>query len=331
MNMNDFIKDDIDRRIIDYIQLNFPLVTKPFKAIGEIVNTGEADIIRRIQNLKKQNIIRFIGPILDAQKIGYRTTLIAMTIPDKYLKMVETLIRGHPSISHAYWREHSYNLWITYAVPQYTSMDKEVDNLAQIFKSTDTLSLPAIRVFKRMAYFNTRIMDYDFGPNRATYTYSGDQVRLTGLEKTVLNLLQQDLLLTEQPYNEIANTAGMELEDFLSLCRSLMKRKIVLRYCAAVNHRKIGYAANAMACWKAPVEKLDNIANEIVKMDQVSHCYERNTGERWPYNLYAMFHGRTKAICHDLIDRFSLNNGLKDYLTIFSTHEIKKVRITYRV
>jgi DNA-binding Lrp family transcriptional regulator len=332
IKINKFIKDNIDSRILNYIQLQFPLVSEPFKAIGELMGIGEEETIRRIQNLKQHNIIRFISPVLDAQKLGYQTTLVAMVIPSRYLKVAERVIAGHPSISHAYWREHQYNLWITYAVPQNVSIDKEIDAFSQAVRSTDTLSLPSIRMFKRMAYFNMGIPGYDLSSHKPnTYLYSKGRAHLTSFERAILNLLQQDLPLMPLPYKGIADAAGMELEDFLSSCRSLMHRKIILRYGAAVNHRNIGYHANAMVCWKVPTEKLDNIAREIVKMDQVSHCYERNTGHNWPYNLYTMFHCQTRAICHDLVNRISVNAGLKDYLIIFSTREIKKVRIIYRV
>ena len=61
----------------------------------------------------------------------------------------------------------------------------------------------------------------------------------------------------------------------------------------------------------------------------VSHCYQRPTYPDWPYNLFSMTHGRTKAECEDVLTSISRETGLDEYIVLYSTKEYKKVRVSY--
>ena len=53
----------------------------------------------------------------------------------------------------------------------------------------------------------------------------------------------------------------------------------------------------------------------------------RNPG--WPYNLFSMTHGRSKADCEAVLEAVSHETGLTDYSVLYSTKEYKKTRVTY--
>jgi hypothetical protein len=44
-----------------------------------------------------------------------------------------------------------------------------------------------------------------------------------------------------------------------------------------------------------------------------------------------MIHGHTGEACREIADRVSRDTGLKDYVLLFSTREIKKKRVKYRL
>lgn len=331
--MTDNSIDYITRKLISLLQVDFPLTATPFATMAERLGISETDVIRHIHELKQQDVIRLIGPVLEGRKLGYQTTLVAMSVPAQKLKRAEQIITAHPSVSHAYEREHRFNLWITFSAAAASDMDGEIDRLSAAAGSDETLSLPAIRVFKIGAFFGMGSEDdedEDTIPGKMSKELPGI-VSLTAQEKLVLNILQQDLPLIHMPFTGMAKSAGMPTADFLSICISLLERGILRRYSASINHRKAGYRANAMTCWQAPASKIEKYGNIMAKFKQISHCYERRTYPSWPYNLYTMVHARSHEVCLNLIKEIATSYRLNNYLVLFSTREFKKTRIKYEV
>jgi siroheme decarboxylase len=331
--MADLRTDDADKKLINLLQVDFPLKAEPFTAMGQRLGISEDEVIRRIQQLKAKGIVRLIGPVMEARKLGYQTTLVAMSVPANKLKKAEKTISAQPSVSHAYEREHGLNLWVTFAAPAGADIDSEIAEFAAAAGSSEYFSLPATKLFKIGAYFGMGSDGDDVEemlPGKQSGVIPG-RVALTAQDKAILNILQQDLPLVHEPFNSMAEYAGLKTDDFLACCGALLERGVLRRYSASINHRNAGYGANAMVCWLAPSSVAEKAGNEMARIKQVSHCYERRTNALWPYNLYSMLHARSREICNGLIEELSRRTGLKDYLVLFSTREFKKTRIKYTV
>jgi DNA-binding Lrp family transcriptional regulator len=62
------------------------------------------------------------------------------------------------------------------------------------------------------------------------------------------------------------------------------------------NHYALGYVANGMTVWDVDDARVDELGARIGELAFVSHCYRRpRRRPRWPYNLFAMVHGRSRA------------------------------------
>lgn len=83
-----FTMDDIDRKILDEIQINFPLSPRPLKVLVGRLGLSEKEIGDRIRTLRKSGIIRRIGASLNSRKLGYTSTLCAMKVPEESLEGV---------------------------------------------------------------------------------------------------------------------------------------------------------------------------------------------------------------------------------------------------
>jgi len=156
-------------------------------------------------------------------------------------------------------------------------------------------------------------------------------VKLSATERRVINELQNDLPLVSAPFGEMAARLNMDVAEFLARCQSLVECGVMRRFGASVNHREIGLKANAMVCWVAPPQTVAVAAQKLARLSEVSHCYERKTNPLWQYNLFAMIHGHTREACREIADRVSGETGLKDYVLLFSSREIKKKRVKYLV
>ncbi len=323
---------NIDRKLVELLQTEFPLTRHPYTDVGIGLGISEEEVIAYITQLKTNGVIRQISPVLDARQLGYQPTLVAMRVEATELDKAEQLIIKHPGVSHSYERDHYFNLWFTLATPAGTDTESELEQLTSSIKVEAAFILPAVKVFKIGAYF---AMDGDRQEMAGTVAQPSKalshKVKLSEADRLVINELQQDLPLTRTPFSAMAARLGMDEDYFLARCQSLKRRGIMRRYGVAINHRKAGFAANAMTCWIVPPEKVEAAGQRLASLREVSHCYERKTNPLWHYNLFAMIHGKTKEECLEIVGKVLAETGLTDYVVLFSTREFKKTRIKYLV
>lgn len=329
--MPDIELDEIDRRLLNLLQAEFPLVAEPYAGMGERLGCDGEEVIRRIRRLKAQGVIRQISPVLDARRLGYRSTLAAMGVPASRLETAARLIRQHPGVSHGYERDHRFNFWFTLAVPPETEIGAELERLTAPIGADAVFALPALKLFKIRAYFAMKDGQPPADEEPAAGGELPQRLELSPDDRLIINELQQELPLVSSPFAGMAQRLGMTVDSLLAGCRSLQQRGLMRRYGAAVNHRRAGFKANAMTCWAVPRQQVDAAGRELAALREVSHCYERATNALWPYNVFAMIHGHSQQDCRRVADDISRRTGLREYEMLFSTREFKKERIKYPV
>jgi DNA-binding Lrp family transcriptional regulator len=319
----------LDRRLLGPIQLRFPLERHPYRRLAEDLDTVEREVLAAIARLKEDGLVRQISPVVDARRLGYQSTLVAAEVPEAGLARAESELVDHPGISHAYVRDHKFNLWFTLSLPGGDNVEAEVQRLGSRMGALVAFSLPALKLFKIGAFFGAEGVAEVAGDGKGQEI--PQQVTLSAAERAVINVLQQDLPLASAPFDRMAEEAGMTTVEMLACCQSLIDRRVMRRYGASVNHRRVGLAGNGMACWNVPAASVERVGQQVAAIEAVSHCYERRTNPDWPYNLFAMFHGATPDRCRQTVADASGRLGLADHLVLFSTREIKKTRVRYRV
>ena len=144
------------------------------------------------------------------------------------------------------------------------------------------------------------------------------------LDRRILRELQDGLPIVAEPYAAAAERLGMPVEALLERLAAMLDRREVRRFGASIAHRKAGITANVMCVWRVAAEAMDAFAREAVRFDAITHCYERAAAPEWPYNVYAMIHGRTRAECEAVIRDLCQRTGQSDYVALLSTREFKK-------
>jgi DNA-binding Lrp family transcriptional regulator len=119
----------------------------------------------------------------------------------------------------------------------------------------------------------------------------------------------------------------MTEHSLLELLADWTARGFMRRFAAVLNHRQAGFGGNGMVVWLCPEERIDELGSILAAHQEVSHCYHRPAYPEWPYNLYAMVHGRTREDCESVAVRLGESVGLMDYRILFSTREFKKIRL----
>lgn len=140
--------NDIEKRLLNQIQSDFPTVSKPFKILGAELDISEQEAIAFIKSLKERGIIRRIGAIFDSQKLEYKSTLCAMKVPPHRLDQVAELVSSYPEVTHNYGREHQFNLWFTLIAEDDKRLAEIIEDIKAKTEIDQILNLPAINLFK---------------------------------------------------------------------------------------------------------------------------------------------------------------------------------------
>jgi len=152
---------------------------------------------------------------------------------------------------------------------------------------------------------------------------------LSKLDKNIISLISRDIPLVKEPFRNLSLKLGIKQEALFKKLKFYKKKNLLRKFCASLNHRKIGFGYNAMVVWDIPRERLNKAAGLMVASAQVSHCYQREKAPDWNYNLYSMIHGKSKKECLDVVKDISGKIGCKDYQVLFSSQEYKKTAARY--
>ena len=320
--------DAIDRRLLNLIQKDFPLVARPFAAIGEQLGISEEDVLARARRLKKGGVIRQISAIFDSRRLGYSSTLVTMDIPEEHIDESASRISQHSGVSHNYKRDHSFNLWFTLTLPPGADLEAEVARLSDVAGARRTRVLPALRVFKIGVE-----LDLEQGANVAEKRRPRKQPPQSFAEEDLsyVRVLQQDLPLEPTPFQGWAESLGVSQEEMFAKTKDLEASGVMRRFAAVLRHQKAGFVANGMICWRIPDERLPDLGYRLASYPQVSHCYHRPVYPDWPYNVFSIVHALSREGCEEIARRMSQEIGVDDYVILYSTKEYKKKRVRYYV
>jgi len=146
------------------------------------------------------------------------------------------------------------------------------------------------------------------------------------IDKKLLSCLSHPLNITERPFGLIAAKAGLSEKKLLSVIKAYKRERIIRRFAAVLNHRKIGLRTNALVAWKVEKKKINTTARMLVNFPGISHCYLRTSYPFWPYNIYTMVHAQNRKVCEGIIKSISRRIKIDDYKVLFTVKEFKKAR-----
>jgi DNA-binding Lrp family transcriptional regulator len=336
---------DLDRALVNGFQGGFPVVERPYEPAAAAIReaTGLAvtgpELAARVRTLVEEGTLSRFGALVNADEIGGTATLVATHAPaDRFDEVVEA-INDRREVAHNYEREHPHlNVWFVVSVADADRVPAVLDEI-EAATGQETYDLPKEREYHVGAAFpvdgplaeTEGGLDLsDLGPD----VVPTDRTTLTPAERDLVTEIQGGLAPGETPYRDVADALGADLDWTLRTIKRFEREGKVRRVGAVPNHYALGYSENGMTVWDVPDDAVDEVGPAVAALDFVTHCYRRPRHEGvWPYNLFAMTHGRSEAesearietVRETVCDRTDL--GPAGWDTLFSSRILKKTGI----
>ncbi|HUU48154.1 MAG TPA: Lrp/AsnC family transcriptional regulator [Nitrosopumilaceae archaeon] len=324
--------DEFDKELLNEIQWTFPLVTRPFDAIATKFDTSSEIVKKRLNNLKKEGVLRQLSAIFDTRKLGYTSSLVAMEIEPDKLEHVASQINRHPGVSHNYERDHEFNLWFTLAVPPGSDLKTEIDKFNVLKGIKKVRMLPTLQLFKigvKLDMVDTK--KHEIAPTEEKKEIKNVKFDPTEQDKDFIRELQKDMEIIDEPFVKAANNLGITENELFEKMKEYQEIGVMRRFAAILRHRQVGFTANGMIVWKVPEDKISEVGEKLGSFPQVSHCYERPTYSDWPYNVFSMIHCKTHVEANEMAKTIQDQINVDEYRILFSSREFKKTRVEYFV
>ena len=152
---------------------------------------------------------------------------------------------------------------------------------------------------------------------------------MDNMDKRLIKELQGNIPLGEDPYKALGSMLGIQEEEVVERLVKMKANGQLKRIGVILRHQQSGYNWNAMIVFKVEKHLIEKLGNKLSQSSLISHCYERRPNERWPYNLYAMIHGKEKGEIENFVYKFNKTYGIKIYDILYSQEELKKTSMIY--
>lgn len=150
---------------------------------------------------------------------------------------------------------------------------------------------------------------------------------LDAIDRRIIVATQAGLPLLAEPYAAIAAQLGLQTDEVLQRVAALQADGVIRRIAAVPNHYALGYSANGMSVWNVTDDRIAALGRQVGALDYVSHCYQRPRHlPLWPYNLFAMVHGRGREDVEEKVGAIAdlLGSNCRGHEVLYSKRILKK-------
>jgi len=147
------------------------------------------------------------------------------------------------------------------------------------------------------------------------------------IDRAIVAATEGGLPLTPRPYEAVAAQVGVSAAEVMRRLEALRKSGALRRIGAVPNHYRLGYRANGMTVWDVDDALVDDLGPRVGALPFVSHCYRRPRARPlWPYNLFAMVHGRDRGEAEAYAGQIAalLGDACRAHDILYSTRILKK-------
>jgi DNA-binding Lrp family transcriptional regulator len=309
------ISDPVNSRILAVSEDRIAgFLEDPFAEIARVSGVDLPVVLERIRAMVASGTIRRVRQTLMATNLA-PGALVAWQVPaDRLDAAFDYMVREDPFSGHVVIRSTDaetpgsvYRLWTTLKVPQRFSMVKHCELLQGETGALAFRLMPAKRLFTLgVGHVRRKGMEPGSRSEELGAVLDTNVVELTDAEWRILESLKREFALeeiVEQPWRARAAEAGVALDEFLRVARSLAERGVIGRFSTFLEHVKPSASGtrvtryNALFHWRVPPGREIDAGREVGRHHIMTHAYWREGGPEFAnVNVMGVAHGTEKDV-----------------------------------
>ncbi|MEW8067114.1 MAG: hypothetical protein AB2804_10865 [Candidatus Thiodiazotropha endolucinida] len=314
-----------ERQLINRFQGGVDLTNRPFREMAKALDSEEDTVLGSVQCLLERGWLSRFGPLYNAERLGGSLVLAAMSVPDAKFDKITEQVNALAAVAHNYRRDHWLNMWFVLATDT-------TDSMQAIIQQIESETELRVYAFPKEQEFYLGLW-FEMGDDGSLNTRSIPAVAATetfdldDLDRRIIAETQQGLPLTHDPCQTLAWRIGCWPSEVVTRMDNMLQSGVIRRLGLVPNHYRLGFKGNGMTVWNIPDDQLREAGERIGAMDFVSHCYARPRHlPDWPYNLFAMVHGRDRGDVMQKVNELSrqLRECNQGHEVLFSSSVLKK-------
>jgi DNA-binding Lrp family transcriptional regulator len=309
------ITDPVNARILAVSEDRIAgFLLDPFAQIADQSGLDVNTVHARLRAMLAAGTIRRIRQTLMATNLAPGALVAWRIANDRLDAGFDFMWREDPFSGHIVIRStdtettgSAYRLWTTLKVPQGFSMKRHCDFLMARIGAEAYRIMPAKRLFALgVGHVRRRGMEPGSKTEELGQVIDTNSVELSELEWRVLEPLKREFSIDEigpEPWAGRAAEAGLSLDEFARVARSLNERGVIGRFSTFLEHVKPSSAGtrvtryNALFHWRVPPGREIEAGREVGRHHILTHAYWREGGEEFAHvNIMAVAHGTDKSL-----------------------------------
>ena len=98
---------------------------------------------------------------------------------------------------------------------------------------------------------------------------------MDSIDASIVNRLQEGLPVCPRPFDEVAVTLGLSVNELLSRVQQLLDDKVLTRFGPMFNAENMG-GALSLCAMQVPANRYEQVTAEVNAFPEVAHNYERD-------------------------------------------------------
>ena len=286
----------------------------PFGEVARETGLPAGTVLERVKAMLEAGTIRRVRQTLMATNLAKGALVAWQVSPEKLDAAFEYLFKEDPFSGHVVIRTtdaatpgSTYRLWTTLKVPQGFSIEKHAEFLRKKIGADHFRLMPAKRLFA-LGVGHVRRRGIEIGSRADVPADVKDTniVELSELDWRVLSALKREFAVDEivaDLWTARAEEAGVDLETFYAVARSLNERKVIGRFSTFLEHVKATAnnervtRYNALFHWAVPAGRELEAGMEVGRHHIMTHAYWREGGPEFRnVNVMGVAHGLDKDV-----------------------------------
>jgi DNA-binding Lrp family transcriptional regulator len=309
-------------------------ISDPFGEIASRTGLDSETVIERIRAMLRAGTIRRVRQTLMSTNLAQGALCAWEIDPEGLSAAFDYMVEEDPFSGHVVIRNtdavsagSSYRLWTTLKVPQGFSLRKHAELLQRRVGAARFRLMPARMLFTLgVGHVRRRGLAPGARADAPGVPLTTAMVRLSDLEWRVLVALKREFAAEElvaDLWRARAAEAGVDVETFEDVARSLEQRGVIGRFSTFLEHVKATAndervtRYNALFHWAVGPGREVDAGREVARHYVITHAYWREGGPEFhDVNIMAVAHGMEKAAV--LAHKTAIDEHLQDAGIAFS-------------